>query len=100
MYLPPPLRRLRESVRQKQIQNDRKREFKLLLQRPIVDHISRAARRMFNSLSPEDTAAIGAVETQRANLLKRTNSFRMLNLASDAKPEGTSYDVPVREATP
>jgi predicted O-methyltransferase YrrM len=98
MYLPPPLRKLREAIRQKQIQQNRLREFKSLLQRPVVDPISRAAHRMFGEQAAGDTTAINSIEQHRAKLLKRTDSFRMLNLASDAHPDGTSYDVLVREA--
>jgi predicted O-methyltransferase YrrM len=98
MYLPPPLRKLREAVREKQIQHDRLREFKSLLQRPVVDPISRALHRMLGRQSAEDAEAISAIERHRAKLLRRTDSFRMLNLASDANPDGSSYDVPVREA--
>jgi predicted O-methyltransferase YrrM len=99
MYLPPPLRKLREAVREKQIQHDRSAEFKSLLQRPVVDPISRALHRMLGRQSAEDAEAINAIERHRAKLLRRTDSFRMLNLASDANPDGSSYDVPVREAT-
>lgn len=98
MYLPPPLRKIRESIRQRQIQQDRLREFKALLSRPVIDPISRAVHRMFGEQSAEEIKAIAAIEQHRSKMLKRTDSFSMLNLASDAKPDGTSYEVPVREA--
>jgi predicted O-methyltransferase YrrM len=98
MYLPPPLRKLCEAIRQKQIQHDRLREFKSLQQRPVVDPISRAIHRMLGAQPAEDAEAINAIEQHRAKLLRRNDSFRMLNLASDANPDGSSYDVPVCEA--
>lgn len=98
MYLPPPLRKIREIVRRKQVQNDRMSEFRSWLKRPERDVISEAARRMFDTPTAEDAEAIRSLEKQRAALLKRTDSFQMLNLASDKNPQGTKYDVPVREA--
>lgn len=98
MYLPPPLRKLRETIRQKQIQHDRLREFKALLKRPVIDPIAHAVHRMFAKPSAEDADAINAIERGRYELLSRTDSFTMLNLASDANPNGSIYEVPVREA--
>lgn len=98
MYLPPPLRKLREVIRQKQIQEDRLREFKLLQGRPADDSITRAARRMTARLSAQEKSAINAIERHRSGLLQRTDSFQMLNLASDSNPEGALQTYRVSEA--
>jgi predicted O-methyltransferase YrrM len=99
MYLPPPLRKLREAFRDYQGQQDRLRQFRALLRRPVVDPITRAAHLLLGRQSADEASAVKAIERHRTRMLARTDSFRMLNLASDANPEGLSYDVSVREAT-
>lgn len=97
MYLPSPLRKMREAIRQKQIQRDRRREFFSMGRALGGDPLSRTLHRM-SQQSASETSAINAIERRRADLLKCTDNFQMLNLASDANPEGALQTYQVCEA--